>query len=151
MQSQLGIKDRFDRFWTRLSRATPVIGLGASILMLPHRFQCAAADDAAYRELIAKLGAEPLFPHHSVQRERSVAVGEIIGHIIALALGLALWREFTLTQYVVFATWIAAFFTDWIGGKVGLWLFSRRQPSVAEIVDQSVSRGHSESKNPRHS
>jgi len=118
--------------------------------MLPHRLQREADDDAAYRGLVAQLGTTPLFPHHSVQREKNIVVGEVIGHLVALVLGAALWRKFGLTQYVFFATWGAAFFADWIGGMVALAFFTRRQPSVVEIADQLASRGHSKSEDPQH-
>jgi hypothetical protein len=141
----MSAKERFDQFWSRLSRATPVLGLAASLAFLPARLQREADDDAAYRRLVAQLGAAPLFPHHSMAREKIIIGGEILGHLAALIVGVALWRNLARHEHAFFAIWAVAFFADWIGGKVGLWIFKRRQPSVDEIVGQAISQERSES------
>jgi len=132
------LKARFNVFWDRLSRSTPLIGIAASLFFMPARLKRESDEDAAYRALMKEVGSEPRFPSHSVECEKEVIVGEVLGHFIALVAAYPVWRVYPVAFHVFLGTWALAFFLDYLGGKIATWNFNRRQPSIEEIVDSVV-------------
>jgi hypothetical protein len=142
----MGFKRKFDVFWDRLSRSTPLIGIVASLLFIPARLQREADEDASYRSLMKEMGADPQFPHDSVNREKEVIAGEILAHLLTLAIACAVWLFRPDFLIVFLGTWLLAFVADWIGGQVAGWNFDRRHPTTEEILVAENGSGSNEKK-----
>ena len=134
----MNLRQRFSRFWDQLARSTPVIGIAASLLMMPARLQREAEEDAAYRAAMRGFGAEPLFPNDSVRQEKELIAGELVAHVAALAVGFVLWITHPVPRRVFFATWAVAFLFDYIGRKMAAWNFKRRQPDTDKMIESSL-------------
>lgn len=94
------------------------------------------------------LGAEPRLGQDGQNQCRSVMKGEIIGHVIALALGAPLFFLLRNPHDAFLVTWALTFFADWAGGKVGGALHSRAvAPTVEAIMNDILTDdGDSEQK-----
>lgn len=110
----------WDAVTTRVGRAVPALGLAVGLVQASGRLDEARLEDAAYRKIMASMGAVPKLPHGTEQQVWHELAGEVIGHLVALAVGGGL-LSLTSADLVVtlIATWMLACATDWIGGKAG--------------------------------
>ena len=115
-------KFEFRKFWDRLSRSTPVIGLLAHWAFYEKRIAEAEMSDAIYAQLDIDEEYKKEHGTNSDVRERFVVFGEAISHIIVIGMFAILWeRSGQFPQYAL--VWLVAFLMDIAGGNLGRVIF----------------------------
>jgi hypothetical protein len=121
-------KRQFNVFWDRLSRSTPALGILGSFAQAPARLHRKALEDAYYRTEVTQMGSVPLFPHDSVKLEKEIIAGEVLAHLITLAIAIVIWHIYPDTLSIWLGAWATAFVADSVGGRIAVWNFNRRHP-----------------------
>ena len=76
----------------------------------------------------------PLFPHDSVNLEKEIIAGEILAHLLTLAIAIVIWRIHPDLLSIWLGAWATAFVADWAAGRIAAWNFNRRHPIPEEIL-----------------
>lgn len=134
--------------WDWLSRSVPGLGIAAHVGYRADRLRQQRQEDVAYAEMMESMGEKtPRFSGHSEHRERHVLAGELTSHVITVAVGAVAYLAYPDLLVVWLGTWLTALGADWVGGRVGGWVFDRKQPSSAEITNAVFSVAKETSEN----
>ena len=121
-------KFEFRKFWDRLSRSTPVIGLFAHWAFYEKRIAAAEMSDVIYAQLNIDEEHKKGHGTNLDVRERFIVSGEVVSHILVIGIFAILWeRSGQFPQYPL--VWLVAFLMDIAGGNLGRFVFmvSRRK------------------------
>ncbi len=118
---------RFDRIWCRLSRSVPIIGVLTGFVIRRERLEEKKEEDGRYQCLVESTEANISFSRYSVLREKAIIKGELLGHVIAVSIGVLFYLLLPFFRIVFSTTWALAFVADWIGGKITGSLFDQKE------------------------
>ena len=115
-------KSEFRKFWDRLSRSTPVIGLFAHWAFYEKRIAAAQMNDAIYAQLNIHEEHKKAHGTNSDARERFAVFGEVFSHVIVVVIFAILWER--SGQFPLYPlAWLVAFLMDIAGGNIGRFIF----------------------------